>query len=233
MKQCGFLDPEIVKTILKKIDRPNAIKDLRLITFSKLYKFLEKDERLAIKKFLSLDPRRYGFKGKFFGIQNVPSDIVKIRKQRFFHKGRAKTINEQLLPGTVYKAYRHLNSAIKKDIGKSLLVASGYRSPAYQIIVFLSSFEYTGFDFRKTVRWAAFPGYSEHSNPQRQAIDFMTEEGVPEDDDLLKFGKTIEFKWLIRNANKFGFYLSYPKKNKDGVMYEPWHWHFEKKERKR
>ena len=70
----------------------------------------------------------------------------------------------------------------------------------------------------------AFPGYSEHGDPVRQAVDFIT----TNDNDWRRFKKTPEYKWLSKNAYKFNFYLSYPKGNKDGIMFEPWHWHYEK-----
>ena len=74
----------------------------------------------------------------------------------------------------------------------------------------------------------AFPGYSEHGAPRWPAIDFVTMKGMPSDKNPLDFVSTEEYRWLLKNAHRFGFYLSYPKNNKDGIMYEPWHWRFEK-----
>jgi LAS superfamily LD-carboxypeptidase LdcB len=222
-----FLNPEVIKSILKKANDPKRKKDIESISFPDLYGFLDGREKKLIKEFLLLNPRKYGFNGKFLGMKRVPRNIICIKNQKVLNRGKIQRIEGQLLPKTVYDAYKKLNSGIKKDLGKKLLVGSGYRSPAYQVIIFLSSLEYTSFNFEKTVRWAAFPGYSEHGDPLRQAIDFMTEEGIPRDGALQEFEKTNEFKWLVRHANKFGFYLSYPKNNKDGIMYEPWHWHLE------
>ncbi len=56
----------------------------------------------------------------------------------------------------------------------------------------------------------------------------MTEEGIPTIDKPLDFVNTQEYKWLLKNANKYGFYLSYPENNLDGITFEPWHWHYEK-----
>ena len=63
------------------------------------------------------------------------------------------------------------------------------------------------------------PGYSEHHSGR--AIDFISEGSSVLSID---FEKTKTFKWLLKNGTKYGFYLSYPKNNKDGIMYEPWHW---------
>ena len=40
------------------------------------------------------------------------------------------------------------------------------------------------------------------------------------------FEKTQAYLWLTQNAHKYGFYLQYPKNNKSGIMFEPWHWYF-------
>ena len=42
----------------------------------------------------------------------------------------------------------------------------------------------------------------------------------------LDFEKSRAYLWLIQNAHKYGFYLQYPKNNKSGIMFEPWHWYF-------
>jgi D-alanyl-D-alanine carboxypeptidase len=38
------------------------------------------------------------------------------------------------------------------------------------------------------------------------------------------FARTREFRWLKRHATQFGFHLSYPRGNQQGIAYEPWHW---------
>jgi LAS superfamily LD-carboxypeptidase LdcB len=224
MKPPNFLDSEIISSILKKVGRPKKIKDLKIISYSRLYEFLNQEEIKLIKKFLTLHPGNYGLKGSYLGVTKIPRDIVSLKNQKYKYRGKIKTIDEEFLPKKTYLAYKKINSAMKKEIGKNLLIGSGYRSSAYQVIIFFSSLKFVKFNFRKTVEWAAFPGYSEHGDPRKQAVDFMTENGVPQVNTLLKFEKTKEFVWLNKNANQFGFYLSYPKNNKNGIMYEPWHW---------
>ncbi|MBU2082133.1 M15 family metallopeptidase [Patescibacteria group bacterium] len=202
MKKPKFLNEKIVSSIVSKTGKTRKIKNLRIISFYQLYKLLDKKEIDLIKNFLKLNPRKYGFRGKFLGIKKIPSNLV--------------TIKDQFLPKLAYLAYQKMNKALKKETGKKLLIASGYRSPAYQAIVFLRCLKENKFDFLKTAKGVAFPGYSEHGNPVNHAIDFCPE----------NFEKTEEYKWLIQNANKYGFYLSYPEGNGDGVMFEPWHWRF-------
>jgi len=69
-------------------------------------------------------------------------------------------------------------------------------------------------------RFSADQGYSEHQ--LGTAVDFTTKElGA----DFSDFGKTDAYEWLLANAHKYGFILSYPEGNKYYV-FEPWHWRF-------
>ncbi len=228
MKELKFLDKKIINSVLQKIDKPGKIKNLRIISFSRLYKYLDKTEIELIKNFLKLNPRKYGFKGKFLGMRKVPKNLVSVRNQKYNFSGEKKIIDEQYLPKPVFLAFRRMNKALTGEINKKLLIDSGYRSSAYQTILFLRCLRLHKFNFLRTARAVAFSGYSEHGNPKRQAIDFITVDGIPSDAKPSGFEKTEEFKWLIKNANKFGFYLSYPKNKKDGIMFEPWHWRFDK-----
>jgi D-alanyl-D-alanine carboxypeptidase len=67
----------------------------------------------------------------------------------------------------------------------------------------------------------AVPGYSEHHGGH--AIDIGTP-GCPALDEA--FEHTPAFAWLQQHAERFGFRLSYPRDNRHGVIYEPWHWCF-------
>ncbi len=137
------------------------------------------------------------------GIKKVPRNLV--------------TIKDQYLPKPVLSAFWKMHENLYMDTGKKLKIFSGYRSPAYQAIIFLKCLKENNFDFLRTAKRVAFPGYSEHGDPKKQAIDFAF---------TISFEKTREYKWLLQNANKYGFFLSYPKDNKDGIMFEPWHWRF-------
>ena len=39
------------------------------------------------------------------------------------------------------------------------------------------------------------------------------------------FEKTKSYDWLVKNAYKYGFIISYPKQN-TFYQFEPWHWRF-------
>ena len=66
----------------------------------------------------------------------------------------------------------------------------------------------------------AIPGYSEHHTGR--ALDLHSGEGSVLTES---FDQTPAYNWLTANADRFGFYLSYPKNNPLGISYEPWHWY--------
>ncbi|OYY77280.1 MAG: hypothetical protein B7Y43_10320 [Sphingomonas sp. 28-62-20] len=66
------------------------------------------------------------------------------------------------------------------------------------------------------------PGYSEHATGY--AIDFGTRPSPGCRDVDACFAWTPAGKWLIAHAPDFGFELSFPAGNAQGVTWEPWHW---------
>lgn len=71
------------------------------------------------------------------------------------------------------------------------------------------------------LRLSAAPGYSEHHTGR--AVDVNTPGCVAREEP---FETTDAFRWLRDNAGRFGFTLSYPRENRAGFIYEPWHWFF-------
>jgi D-alanyl-D-alanine carboxypeptidase len=69
-------------------------------------------------------------------------------------------------------------------------------------------------------KFSADQGYSEHQ--LGTTLDFTTSEiGA----NYLIFDKTTAYQWLLENAYKYGFILSYPEGN-GYYQFEPWHWRF-------
>ena len=101
-----------------------------------------------------------------------------------------------------------------------LLVVSAYRSPAYQVELIRGQLD-RGASIDDILSRVAAPGYSEHHSGC--ALDLTTPgyEAVEEE-----FENYPAFTWLVANAPKHGFHLSYPRDNPYGVIYEPWHWCF-------
>lgn len=107
--------------------------------------------------------------------------------------------------------------------GIKLVPLSGFRSQQEQESVFfdVQAERKEGVTTRAEV--SAPPGYSEHHTGY--AID-LGDEFYPDADLKESFEETPAFKWLQQNAMQYGFELSFPKDNAQGVSYEPWHWRF-------
>ncbi|MEK7624609.1 MAG: D-alanyl-D-alanine carboxypeptidase family protein [Patescibacteria group bacterium] len=218
---------EVLEKILKKFSSLKrrsrgkvVLMDYRVFLF-----LLDFEEKKLIKKIQNLNISKYGKKTPFYGIKRTPEDLVAVRGQKYKNKGIIRHLPVSFLPGEVYGAFKKMNQAIKKETGKSFLIKSGYRSPAYQMIVFLGYLEKNFWNIKKTMKGVALPGYSEHGCPGKQAVDFTSIEILKK--NKRDFSQTEEYRWLKKNAAKFGFYLSFPKDNKLGVKFEPWHWHYE------
>ena len=110
----------------------------------------------------------------------------------------------------------------KKD-GIYLVFLSGYRSINLQNDIFYSLKSIRNQEAAERARVSAPPGYSEHSTGFAIDIGDATQR---ETDFETDFENTDAFRWLIKNAAKFHFKLSFNKDNKH-IDYEPWHWRYE------
>lgn len=122
---------------------------------------------------------------------------------------------------TAQKAVNDMTLKAKSE-GVTLKTISAFRSYSYQKELFQKYSKRSG--VKQAERYSARPGYSEHQTGL--AFDF----GGENQSHWLKtsFGETFEGKWLLKNADTFGFVLRYqPKKEKiTGYMYEPWHFRY-------
>ena len=223
---------QLVESFLLKVDQrespdPNLGVRRAGMSFDVLRSYITTEEQHVVDYILGIDPKTLGFKGQKLGIEEVPSNLISIENQLVYSGGKEVLLPAVLVPGNVFEGYQRMRNAIQDQIGNDLFIESGYRSPAYQIVTLLYYLKMNNFDLAATAKRVAFPGYSEHGSPSRQALDFMNKDGKPTDEMPLDFEDTEEFRWLLSNAGRFGFVLSYPKDNKDGIMYEPWHWRFE------
>jgi len=116
----------------------------------------------------------------------------------------------------------NMREAAKKD-GIYLVFLSGFRSINLQNEIFYSLKSFRNQEAAERARVSAPPGYSEHSTGF--AIDIF-DSTHRESDFETEFQNTDAFKWLIKNAAKFHFRLSFTKDNKY-IDYEPWHWRYE------
>jgi len=110
----------------------------------------------------------------------------------------------------------------KKD-GIFLVFLSGFRSINLQNDIFYSLKSIRNQEAAERARVSAPPGYSEHSTGFAIDIGDATQR---ETDFETDFENTEAFRWLIKNAAKFHFKLSFNKGNRY-IDYEPWHWRYE------
>ena len=110
-----------------------------------------------------------------------------------------------------------------KKEGIYLVFLSGYRSINLQNDIFYSLKSIRNQEAAERARVSAPPGYSEHSTGFAIDIGDATQR---ETDFETEFENTEAFRWLIKNAAKFHFKLSFNKNNKY-IDYEPWHWRYE------
>lgn len=123
------------------------------------------------------------------------------------------------LTRTAGRSWQRLRAAAASD-GVTLEAISGYRSQAYQAGIFARK-RARGLSVTQILTVNAAPGFSEHHSGR--AIDIGTP-GEPAAEE--SFEATPAFAWLMANAGDFGFTLSYPRNNPNGIVYEPWHWCF-------
>lgn len=192
-----------------------------LITFPEIYAGLGVEETRFLDRVRAVKPSS----------KEVEANVSfkRIDDQWVEKQGVRSKINTQYLPENVYAAYLSMMEAMQRDLGKRLYVDSGYRSPAYQLYLFLFYTPEHHYSLKETNQWVAFPGHSEHGNPSIQAIDFINEKGINGDDDgqvVEDFERLPEYEWLQKNAAGFGFRISYPRGNKTGTTFEPWHWSY-------
>lgn len=221
-----------VRLLLEKlqpmIKEREAAQTLATLTFEELYAPLDEGERAFLKEFQDIDAGAVGVTIPFRGIATGKENLVVIKDQQIIMNGKPFIIPPQYLPVKPYEAYLDMMEAMHNDLGKRLYIESGYRSSAYQLYLFVYYLKNHDYSVEETVGWVALPGYSEHGAPEFQAIDFINAEGISGETDPEAFERLEEYQWLLQNAGRFGFILSYPRGH-EGITFEPWHWRFEEK----
>ena len=115
-----------------------------------------------------------------------------------------------------------MQAAAGRD-GVILLPLSGFRSIARQTRIIRANLA-KGRPLDDLLRYVAAPGCSEHHTGRALDIGSPQNRRHFEED----FDRTPEFRWLKRHAHRFGFRLSYPRRNPHRIGYEPWHWFYDR-----
>ena len=220
-----------VKELVAKLEPFIKDKDqggaLPFLTFKELESPLNAREKKFLRSFRELRAADVGVKIPFQGFSQGEKDLIRLNGQKIRMKGEAKELPPQFLSPRVYQAYQFMMRAMDRDIGKRLYVESGYRSSAHQLYLFVYYLSNHDYSIRETVKWVALPGYSEHGDPEHLALDFINGEGINGEYNVAEFEALPEYRWLLGNAARFGFVLSYPKNISAGITYEPWHWRYD------
>ena len=118
----------------------------------------------------------------------------------------------------VYEAYKNMWYAAKEE-DLTLIVTSSYRDYKTQETLWNQYADRNGEKWADSV--SARAGFSEHQTGL--TLDIVTYNTIMND-----FENTDEFKWLQKNAHKYGFILRYPKDKEDitGYAYESWHYRY-------
>ncbi|MCF2971788.1 D-alanyl-D-alanine carboxypeptidase family protein [Synechococcus sp. Nb3U1] len=104
----------------------------------------------------------------------------------------------------------------------SLVPISGFRDLSVQTALFRRQIQRQGSE-QAAMRLSAPPGYSEHHTGY--ALD-IGDGRHPQTHVQYSFAQTPAYAWLAQYAPQFGFELSFPQGNAQGVNYEPWHWRY-------
>ena len=133
------------------------------------------------------------------------------------------TVNGMKVRKDCAEAFKRMQAAARKD-GAHISVVSGYRSSTYQIRVFKKKFKDvngnptypTDAQMKSRLKYSAPSGFSEHHTGL--AVDINETE--------TRFKNTKEYKWLMEHAGEYGFEISFPQDNAQGLGFEPWHWRY-------
>ncbi len=147
----------------------------------------------------------------FLSDNYLPASLATITPELVYDNKKPLRFHSDALP-FLEKMMREASSS-----SNPLLVVSAYRS--YKEQANLKSAYSMTFGSGAN-RFSADQGYSEHQ--LGTTVDFTTPSlGA----GFTSFASSGAYEWLLSNAYKYGFVLSYPKGN-GYYVYEPWHWRF-------
>lgn len=140
----------------------------------------------------------------------APEDIVEVSNWYCY--------GENEIRKEVYEKFRSMyNDGLKDNV--KLIINSSYRTYDHQETLWNSYSNSKGEEWADSI--AARPGYSEHQTGL--TLDITSKDGKMD-----TFDQSEEFKWLEKNAHKYGFILRYPKGKEEitGYSYESWHYRY-------
>ncbi|MBE9031352.1 M15 family metallopeptidase [filamentous cyanobacterium LEGE 11480] len=119
------------------------------------------------------------------------------------------------------QAFRQMVADAERS-GAYIVPVSGFRGVSLQGELFENQIARKG-SIQRAALVSAPPGHSEHHTGY--AIDIGDADN-PGTHVEMSFEQTPSFRWLNQNAPRYGFELSFPLGNRQGISYEPWHWRY-------
>ena len=148
----------------------------------------------------------------FLNENYVPAKLTQVEEAYAFEGG-----DNLLIHAEVWPYLKRLLEAARAN-GTELLVASAFRS--FDTQASLKSEYRVIYGAGTANQFSADQGYSEHQ--LGTSVDFTT----PAIGGMFsKFKSEPAYRWLMDNAYKYGFIISYPEGN-TYYKFEPWHWRF-------
>jgi D-alanyl-D-alanine carboxypeptidase len=148
----------------------------------------------------------------FLSENYVPMSLATIDEKYVYDKTKALLFHTKALP----YLERMLDEASSTSI--SIKIVSAYRTFHAQSTL---KNDYTITYGSGANQFSAEQGYSEHQLGTAVDLAFDGSKTLLD----VSFANTEAYAWLVKNAHRYGFILSYPKNN-IYYQYEPWHWRF-------
>ena len=166
-----------------------------------------------LDKLSKIDPELLQKYSKVFFLNEhyMPEKLKEIKKTYLYHEDEPKFLQTKIT--SFFEDM--LEDALDDDI--NLWIISAFRSFDEQADL---KGQYSVLYGSGANTFSADQGYSEHQ--LGTTVDFTTNNLGG---GLQGFETTPAYKWLQKNAHKYGFTLSYPEENQYYV-FEPWHWRF-------
>lgn len=108
-------------------------------------------------------------------------------------------------------------------LGRAMVGISCHRSAKRQADLYCAAPRIAARGYAGQAYWVAPPGFSEHATGR--SIDFG-DRSAPGCNVESCFAGTAVGRWLAAHAGRFGFAMSFPQGNAQGVAYEPWHFRY-------
>lgn len=160
----------------------------------------------------------------------VISQCIYAQKDTVIHLPYSIEPSDSMVYFGKVRVHKQCYEVLKKMIADAkkekvyLGIRSAYRDSAEQAYQFYYLSDLYKQTMQQRLKHTAPPKFSEHHTGF--AIDFMDLQHTGANYSI-SFEHTPAFKWLQKNACRYGFVMSFPKNNKQNIQYEPWHWRYE------